>query len=110
MTVFPAVFLSKEAEIEFALVDFIQVDGIGTTVGRRDIPLEQEWLEEASQQRVAGKVFTKSLALYGEFLLHAADEDPHTPSCFRISLRALSVSRASASMTFSSSTISAIVR
>jgi hypothetical protein len=55
---------------------------------------------------------TGQLTLCGKLLLHTADKDLHppTPSCLRIFRRASSVSLASSSIAFSSSTISAMGR
>ena len=109
--IFQSVFIAEETEIEVAVPDFIEIDGFGSPVGCGDIALEEEGLEEAAQQRIARKIFGQGLTLGGEFLLHAADENlHHIPSCFRMARREASVSLASASMAFSSSTISAMGR
>ena len=75
--IFQSVFIAEETEIEVAVPDFIEIDGFGSPVGCGDIALEEEGLEEAAQQRIAGKIFGQGLTLGCEFLLHAADENLH---------------------------------
>lgn len=49
---FPAVVVTEETEVEITVPDFIEIDGVGATVGGRDIAFEEESLEETPQQRI----------------------------------------------------------
>ena len=109
-----AVFIAEKTEIKIALVDFVKIDGIGTTVRSGYIALEKKGFIMTRQHPVASKVFSQAFALPGKFFLRAADEDSlfhvSMPNRARTFFSAALLRRASASATFNSATISATGR
>ncbi len=77
LIIFPAIFIGKQAEVDIAVTDFIQVHAVGFTIGSRQI-FEQKQVEEASEQWVGVNVITQARSLSGEILLNTADEDSPT--------------------------------
>jgi hypothetical protein len=69
-----AVLPAEESEVDRGPVDLLEVDVVGTPVTRRKL-LEQEDVEEPSQEWVRSHVVGDRRALGGQFLLDAADED-----------------------------------
>lgn len=56
-------------------MDFLKVNGVGPAVGGGNV-FKEEDLEEAAEQGIPEEVGPEHLALGGELLLHAADENP----------------------------------
>jgi hypothetical protein len=71
---FETVSVAEQAEVDGATVDLAEVDVIRAAIRCGQI-FEQENIEEAAQEGVALDVLPEGLALGGEFLLDAADED-----------------------------------
>jgi len=82
------VFVAKQAEVEAAAIHLVEINLVGTTVGGGQI-LEQEDLEEATQQRVAANVIADGLAFLGQFLLHTADEEAFAHAWLPLALGAV---------------------
>ena len=73
--VLPAVFVAQQSQIDVAPLDFLKVNGVGTAVAGGNV-FKKECIKETAKQRVAKEVSLERLALGGELLLHAADENP----------------------------------
>ena len=105
----PNRIVAQQCQIEVAATHFLDIDGIGATVSRRDV-LKQEHIKETAQQgspRMYVLSACRSLAnsfctlLMKDPLFHGL-----TPSFLKIDFKAASVSRASSSNAYNSSTIS----
>ncbi len=74
LLVLKAVVVAKDAEVDVAARDFVEIDPIGAAVAGGQF-LEQEHLgDEAAQHGIAEQEGFQVAPLLREFLLHAADE------------------------------------
>ena len=75
-----AILRTKQAEINIALFNLVQIDRLRRPVSCRRL-LKNEHLEEVPEQRILANVSRKRLALLSKLRLNGRDENPvfHSP-------------------------------